>query len=166
MSSKVPISRPIAWISLIPQLLFLAVLYYIYYLFAYPEFVILAPLTFIIISISLRCFVAKAHRQGMKLLKQAKFSEAITAFEKSLDYFTRHKWIDKYRFITVLSSSKMTYAEMAMCNIAFCYGQTGDIQESKRYYEIVLERYPGNVIAKTALNMIKSINKQHNSGEH
>ncbi|MCC7520948.1 MAG: tetratricopeptide repeat protein [Flavobacteriaceae bacterium] len=156
MASYVPIVRQIAWILLIPQLLLMGLLIYIFHLLKLEDAFFYGAATYLVLYFRLKNLVAKDHRQGMKLVKQQKFEEAIPLFEKSVDFFTRNNWVDKYRFLTLLSSSKMTYKEMGLCNIAFCYSQTNNGQKAKEYYELTLKEFPENGIATVGLKMINS----------
>ncbi|MGV8947705.1 MAG: tetratricopeptide repeat protein [Lutibacter sp.] len=156
MASNVPTIKQIAWISVVPQLILMGILVYLYFLFGIKEPLIFGALTYLILSFGLRNFVAKDHRQGMKLVNQHKYEEAIFFFEKSVEYFTRNSWIDKYRFLTLLSSSKLTYKEMGLCNIAFCYSQINNGQKAKEYYELTLKEFPKNGLAIAGLNMLNS----------
>lgn len=54
----------------------------------------------------------------------------------------------------MLSSSKMSYREMALANIGFCYGQIGNGEQSKVYYEKTLLEFPESGLAKSALKLI------------
>src|SRR5690606_3162769 len=90
------------------------------------------------ISIILRTTIPKDHSKGMKKIREGNFSDAIPDFVKSYDFFTKHIWIDKYRYITLLSSSRVSYREMALNNIAFSYGQIGNGEKAKEYYEQTL----------------------------
>ena len=141
MASNVPTVRPVAWISMVPQLLFMGLLVFGYYLLGTQDFILYGALTYLVVSFGLRYLIAHDHRKGMTLVKQKYFQEAIPHFHKSYDFFTRYSWVDKYRFITLLSSSKMCYREMALNNIAFCYGQTGDGDKSIEYYNKALKIY-------------------------
>jgi tetratricopeptide (TPR) repeat protein len=156
MATNVPIVRQIAWISLIPQLLLMGLLIYIFHLLELEYALLYGAATYLVLSFVLRNFVTKDHGQGMKLVKQQKFVEAIPFFEKSVDFFTRNTWVDKYRFLTLLSSSKMTYKEMGLCNIAFCYSQTNNGQKAKEYYELTLKEFPENGLATAGLKLINS----------
>jgi hypothetical protein len=120
MASNVPTVKQVAWISMIPQLTVMGLLIYVYYIFQFQEPFLYGSLTYVGLSLFLRNFVAKDHRDGMRLVKQQNFMDAIYKFEKSVGFFTKNNWLDKYRFLTLLSSSKMTYKEMGLCNIAFC----------------------------------------------
>jgi tetratricopeptide (TPR) repeat protein len=156
MSSNVPTIRQINWISILPQLVVIGIFLIIWKLINVGDPFLIALLTYLILSICLRTLIPHDHRKGMSLVKQIKYAEAIEYFEKSYAFFSRHNWIDKYRFVTLLSSSRMCYKEMALANIAFCYGQIGDGLKSKEYYERTLKEYPDNGIAKAGLNLLNS----------
>ncbi len=157
MASTVPIVRQIAWISLIPQLLLMGLFIYVFHLLNLVNPFIFGALTYLILSFGLRNLIAKNHRKGINFIKQQKFTDAIPYFHESIDYFSKNAWIDKYRFMTILSSSKMSYREMGLCNIAFCYSQTGDGQKAKEFYQQTLKDYPENGMAIAGLNMLKSL---------
>jgi tetratricopeptide (TPR) repeat protein len=154
MASNIPIVRQVAWISLFPQLLFMGLLIVGFYLLGQQNFVQYGVLTYLVISMALRYFIPKDHRHGITLVKQKDFQGAIPYFKNSYEFFTKHSWLDKYRFIILLSSSKMSYKEMALNNIAFCYGQIGDGDKSIEYYHRTLTEYPDNEIAKAGLNLL------------
>lgn len=160
MRSKTPTVRPIAWISLVPQLLIMILFMYIWYLINTSNFIILGAITYLSISQLLRRIIAKEHRIGMLHVKKGNFEDAIQNFKNSYEFFKKNNWIDKYRYLTLLSSSKMTYCEMALNNIAFCYGQIGNGQMAKAYYEKTLTEYPKNGMAKAALNLLNSISEE------
>ncbi|MBP1637986.1 MAG: hypothetical protein H6Q18_775 [Bacteroidetes bacterium] len=157
MKSNVPTVRQIAWVSMIPQLILMGLIIYGYYLLDFEDPLLFGLLTYLILSFGLRSMVLKDHKQGIKLLKQQQFADAISLFEKSVVFFTKNAWVDKYRFLTLLSSSKMTYKEMGLCNIAFCHSQIGNGQKAKEYYEQTLTEFPDNGLAKAGLNMINSV---------
>ena len=157
MASNTPIIRQVAWISLIPQILLIGILAYTYYLLKIADPILFAAFTYVILSFGLRSLLTTDHRQGIKLVKEQNFADAISYFQKSVDYFTKNSWLDKYRFLTLLSSSKMSYREMGLCNIAFCYSQTGDGIKAKEIYRQTLKDYPKNGMATAGLNMLNSL---------
>ena len=112
-----------------------------------------------VLSYVLRTLIPKDHRNGMKKVKTEDFRNAIPDFEKSYDYFQKNDWIDKYRFLVLLSSSRISYKEMALNNIAFCYGQIGQGEKSREYYERTLKEYPDSGIAKAGLRLLNSTNE-------
>lgn len=156
MASNVPVVRQISWLSVIPQIIVIGSLIFLYDLADFGDPFLLAVFTYLILAFGLRYFIATNHSRGMTLTKKQRFEEAIPWFEKSVDYFDKNHWIDKYRFFTLLSSSKMTYKEMGLCNLAFCYSQTGNPQKVKEYYEQVLKEFPENGLAVAGLNFLKS----------
>ncbi len=163
MSSKIPTVRQINWISIIPHLIIMGVIILICYQFKPEKAFLFGAIIYLAISLSLRNLIPRDHRNGIKKNNEEKFQDAISDFEKSYNFFKKHEWIDKYRFITLLSSSKMSYKEMALVNIGFCYSQIGNGMKAKEYYERTLIEFPENGLAKSALKMIDSIEKTHHN---
>ena len=159
MASNVPTIRQISWASVIFQLALIGLLVYIFQLLDFGDPVIAAAIAYTILAFGLRNLFAKSHREGIKLVKRQKYIEALPLFEKSVAYFSQNKWVDKYRFITLLSSSRLTYREMGLCNIAFCYSQTGNGLKAKEVYTQTLQEYPENGLANAGLNMLTSLEK-------
>lgn len=157
MASNVPTIRQLSWFSVVPQLIIIGLLIFLYHLADFDEPFIFGALTYSMLALGLRNLISKKHRQGMRFVKQQKFLDALPCFEKSVEYFTKNNLVDKYRYLTLLSSSKMTYKEMGLCNIAFCYSQTGNGQKAKEYYEQALKEFPENGLAIAGLNMLKSV---------
>lgn len=157
MNSKPPLVRQTAWIALIPQLISMGLIAVLLYVLNIRPAVTLAALLYLILSLVLKLTIPISHRRGIKFVKEAKFELAIPHFEKSVIFFTKHEWLDKYRYLTLLSSSRIRYKEMALCNIGFCYSQINNGQKAEAYYELALKEFPESILAKTALNMIKAI---------
>jgi tetratricopeptide (TPR) repeat protein len=111
----------------------------------------------------LRFQIPKHHRRGIALFKKKSFSEAIPQFEKSYTFFKNNSWIDRFRFITFMSSSRISYTEMALINMAFCYGQIGDGKRSIELYEKALKEFPDSEMAKASLRMYEAA---RNTTEH
>lgn len=156
MSSKPPVVKQIAWVSLIPQLTLLAGMIALSQYMGLPGHVITGVVFYLILSFALRFGIPFHHRKGMSLFKKRLFAEAIPCFENSYDFFKRHQWLDTYRYITMLSSSQISYTEMALLNMAFCYGQSGDGEKSRTFYEKTLDEFPDSEMAKASLNMMDS----------
>jgi Tfp pilus assembly protein PilF len=61
----------------------------------------------------------------------------------------------------------MWYREMALNNIAFCYGQIGDGANAKKYYLKTLEEFPGNPLATAGLALMRAAeNNNQSQGEN
>ena len=154
--TKIPVVRQINWLSLVPQLTFMGLIILIYYLLNIKEPLIWGCLTYLILSYGSRAIFAKDHNKGMKLSRDQNFTEAINYYEKSAEFFKNNKWIDQYRFITLFSAAKMSYREMDLINIAFCYSQIGNGSKSIEFYKRALAEYPDSLMAKSALNIFDS----------
>ncbi len=159
MAGKVPFVRQVGWLSVLPQLVVLVALMAIFWRFRGEEAVLPAALTYLALSMGLRYGISRAHRKGVRLMRRGAFKEAIPYFEESYSFFSRYAWVDRWRYITLLSSSAISYREMALCNIAFCYGQSGDGPNCKKYYEKALAEFPDSAIARASLKMFEALGK-------
>ena len=173
MNSNVPILKKFSWYSLIPQgsvLLFLSIIAYFIGLNRFLSFYgLIANLMWgafgqILLWYLIRGFVAKNHKHGMDLVKQDKYAEAIPYFFDSYKIFTKYSWIDKYRYF-LISTSKMSFREMDLNNIAFCYGQIGDKENSIKYYKQTLDEFPDSGLAKAALRFTDTLQNEKISAD-
>ena len=171
MSSSVPTVRQYSWASLPPQLLMIAIYSVAAHYLGFDEYlgfhgvfanIMYGAIAQIILWLIIRNTYAKFHKQGMDLVKQEKYLDAISFFANSYEMFSKHSWVDKYRHF-LGSSSKITYREMDLNNIAFCYGQIGEKEKSIEYYRRTLAKYPDSGIAKAALNFIDTVTENDNS---
>ena len=160
MSSNVPTVQSISWPSFLTVFAIVIAFLFGYEYIAKTDDIFNGVMIFCVIALVLRITIPRGHRKGMNALKQNDFESANAYFKDSVDYFTRNRWVDKYRVITVLSSSKMCFREMGLCNIAFCYSQTGQAEKAKVLYEEILEEYPDNGIAYYALNSINTFSNK------
>lgn len=143
-------------------------------LFIYAAHQILAPArfsvvlavgaaTYVLYSQICRRVVTKRARRGFRLMKQGAFSEAIAEYEAAYEFFSRHPWIDRFRYITLLSSSAYSYREAALCNIAFAYSQLGDGENAVKFYQRALREFPNCALAKTALRGVDALDESFES---
>jgi tetratricopeptide (TPR) repeat protein len=160
MSSKVPVFNQVAWTSLIIQLVIICLFYFAFEKLAIGDSILMAALLYCLLAFILRKTIAKSHRMGIKILKQHQYKESIPYFEKSIVFFEQNSWVDTYRFITLLSSSKLSYKEMGLCNIAFAYSQIGEGEKAIIYYEKAKAINPSNGLAIAGLNMLNSIKQK------
>lgn len=160
MSSKTPTARQVAWISLMPHALVLALMVWPWHQFAYPDELTMAfaygAMSYLLLSKLLRNPIPKSHRAGMHKVKAEDFKAAIPYFEKSYQFFKEYQWVDNYRHLLVLTSTAASYKEMALLNAAFCYGQIGEGKKSKESYEQVLKEFPESGVAIAALKQIEA----------
>ena len=152
--------RQVSWPLVLPQLAAGAACVLIVYLTIRPEKFVDAIMIgvgiYLVYSIGSRRIVTAEHRKGIRLVKQGKFRKAIEHYERSHAFFTMHPWVDKYRSIVFMSCSAISYREMALVNMGFCYGQIGEAQKAKECYQAALDAFPGSTIAASALKMIET----------
>ena len=154
MSSRIPVVRPISWVATIPQFAAGTFAITIGALFLGVEGAVLGSGSYLAYSFGSRILFLRSHRAGRALTARELFEEAIPEYEQSLQFFDRYSWIDRYRSIVLMSPSAICYREMAMLNIAFCYGQIGDGKQMRYYYEECLKRFPESGMAQTSLRML------------
>jgi hypothetical protein len=157
VSSRFPVIKQIGWLSLIPQLTLLSLIIIFFYSINSSQPFLYGACIYLVVSFLLRNIIARSHRKGISLTKRKEFEKAIPCFQKSYDFFSRHPWLDTYRYILILSSSRISYREMALVNIAFCYSQINRGPEAKLFYERTLKEFLDSEIAKSSLNMINSV---------
>lgn len=107
-------------------------------------------------SIGSRILIPRHHRRGMRALKRGDFDTAISQMDASYAFFQRHAWIDRFRWLTMLSPSAMSYREMALLNIAFFQTQLGRRDEAKAAYQRVVAEFPDSLVGKRTMTMIET----------
>jgi tetratricopeptide (TPR) repeat protein len=154
LASSLPIVRQIAWLSVIPQLIVMGAMVAAAYALGFDDPLVAATLTYLLLSITLRRVIPKDHRAGIRLFKQERFAEAVPKFQASYEFFLKHPWLDRWRAIVLLSSSRVTYREMALLNIAFCLSQSGQRSQALASYKRTLAEFPDSKLAASAVRMM------------
>jgi len=159
MASKVAfVKQETNWFAIFPKLLVIEILCLCFYPIDKQRFFIIAFVLYLLLTLlARRLFFPNVLYEGIKLIGEAKFEEAIPIVQQTIDYYLKKPWIDKYRFWLLISSAKRSITESSTCNLAYCYLQAGQAERAKNIYEDVLLRYPENINAKTMLNTINSI---------
>ena len=157
MSSSTPIVRQVSWLRASPPFVILFGAIAAGRLIVGPDGVMIGTLACVAYVVGSRRLIAKDHRAGIKFVKQQRFNEAIQKFTDSLAFFDRHPWVDRFRSVTLMSPSAASYREMALLNMAFCYGQLGIGEQSRRYYRQCLDRFPESGMATAAPRMLDSV---------
>jgi tetratricopeptide (TPR) repeat protein len=161
-TQRIPIVRPISWLATIPQLVALTAAVAIGWWVTQSAIGIFwGAVAYLIYSFSSRMLIPRAHRRGIRLSRNQRYEDAIRAHQESYDFFTRHLWLDRFRSITMMSSSAMSYREMALINIAFAYSQIGNGAKAKEYYLRALQEFPDSAMASAALRMIESFEQSY-----
>lgn len=160
MSAKQPAIRVTSWRMVIPQLAIMAGLIVVVAVVFKPQPPVLAftigAAIYLLYSYASRWLLLKSHKRGVKLTFNGEYEAAIAHHEASLRFFERYPWIDRFRAVVLMTPSAFSFTEMALMNIAYCYGQLGDIQAAKAFYQQTLNQFPDNQVAAAALNLIRS----------
>jgi hypothetical protein len=158
MPASVPTVKEVAWLSLVPQLAVMALLIGAAFAVVGGQYaVLIGPVAYLLISQALRRTVAASHRLGIRLLRRGDPEGAIRAFHDSYSFFSRHPWVDRFRYLVMLSSSAYSFREMALCNIAFLHGQLGRADEAVAWYRRALEEFPTCSLARASLAFVTAI---------
>lgn len=137
-----PNIKPISWQSVGRQFVIIGLMIMIYYLTGFSKPFIFGCATYTLLSFILRTVVPRSHNKGVRLINRQKFNEAEPYVLKSIKFFEKNSWVDKYSYITLLNSSKLTYLEMGICNIIYCYFKCGWIDSAFKLYGKLIQRFP------------------------
>jgi tol-pal system protein YbgF len=114
--------------------------------------------------------IQSAYQSAFRLLKQAEYDQAITAFSLFLQEYPNSQYADNARywmgeayFVTRRFGQAITEyrtllddfpdsrkAPVAMLKIGHSYRELGQSEESKKYYRMLVEKYPDTSAAKDA----------------
>ena len=152
--SRAPIVGQVSWLNFVMVIVLMLTILFVCnaFLGEYGLLVAMGSMFFMIFF--LRYSVASAHTVAIRHAKRGEFDQAIPYYENSLAFFTRHAWVDRFRAVTLLSTSAMTYREMALLGMAYCYAQIGDGKSAREQYERFLKEYPHNTMAAGALRLM------------
>jgi tetratricopeptide (TPR) repeat protein len=144
MASEVEFSKQETnWFAVVPRIILLALLVLFFYSSHIRFFYMYAALTQIPISWGIkRLLVPRSVYISTELIRNAEFDKAIPEIDKALMYFDKHAWIDKYRILLLISSSKRSIKEILIINKVYCLSQTGHEEEAQTLYKSVIKQYP------------------------
>jgi tetratricopeptide (TPR) repeat protein len=160
---RTPIVHPISWLSVSINIGVLGLFILSGGYLAQANGVFLGTATYLVISRMLRRKICRHHRNAIGHCKSQEYELAIPDFQKSLEFFHRHQWVDKFGAITMLSISGMGYREMALVSIGFCYGQIGDGKNARLHYEQCLKQFPTSGMAEAALRLMDAARETTNA---
>lgn len=161
MSSDIPVIKKVAWHYVIAQVGLMALLILIIWkLFLTHNLNVAALLgssIYLLYSFGARYILLRRHRSGIALTARGLFEKAIEEFGASYQFLTRFVWLDKFRFIALLSASAISYREMALCNIAYSSLRLDDLRTAKEFYQRAEAEFPGSEMAKAGLLLTEQL---------
>lgn len=132
------------WFLIIPQMAIFGILALFLRFLEVPRYVLLALSLYLLLSGYLKIMIPKWHRKGLFYLRKGELEGAIFAFEKSYNFFSKNLWIDEYRAFTLFSISRLSYREMALINIIYCYQSMNKPKEAEKIRKKLASEFPNN----------------------
>jgi tetratricopeptide (TPR) repeat protein len=161
MTQQMPVVRQLQWMGLIPQFIAITILAIVVRAvlpnLGVPSDIFVAALVYLVFCRGLRALFARDHKNGMRAYYDQRFQDAISHFDASYRFFAAHRWLDTWRSLIFAVASANPYRVIALCNMAYCYSQTGEGQRAIRLYEQALHEEPNCTLAKASLNMLRSV---------
>ena len=151
----IPVIHQIAWVSLFLQLLIIAIFIGAANYFGVIKPILAATLAYLIMAIVIRLFLTSHHRRGMHYAREGRQELAIAEFQKSYEFFHRHPWLDEMRYIFLLSTSRTSYREMGMLNMAYCDLWQDRGEDAVRTYLRCVEEFPDSGLAWTGIKLFQ-----------
>ncbi len=150
--------RRVAWGALLVNIAILVALMLGGMLLVQPPTsgMLIGAAVYFVLSTVLKTIFLRYQRKGMKLAQARKFTEAEAAFSGSFDYFKQHPAIDKYRAITMLDYSNISYGEISLVNAGACCAMRGDYDAAKGWYRRAMEEYPDGFSGEVALEKLEA----------
>jgi len=109
-----------------------------------PAYIYYTVVSYLLYSITSNRLIPIYHRRGIQALKRGRYEQAISLFESSHSFFSRHTWLDRYRSLTMLSASEFSYRELALFNIAVCQSQQGRRDQAIQTIGKIMIEFPGS----------------------
>ena len=160
MQQRMPVVRQVHRISLIPQLAAIVGLALLTYaIFPGLGFIgasIIAALGYAVFCRVMRSLLTRDQALGMKAYQAQHFDDAILHFDNSYRFFSAHRKLDAWRSLIFGVASRDSYRIIALCNKAYCYGQTARGLVAMELYEQVLNEDPNCMLARASLTMLRA----------
>ena len=150
-----PVIHQIAWISLFLQLLIVAIFIGAATYAGLQKPILVATLGYLILAAIIRLLLTTHQRRGMHYAREGRLELAIAEFQKSYEFFSRHRWLDEMRYIFLLSTSKVSYREMGLLNLAYCDLWQDRGEDAVRIYLRTVEEFPNSGLAWTGIKLFQ-----------
>lgn len=139
------------------QLFFVLLIAAVLFMFGFEEgnSMFYAVLVYFFLFYTLRSLLTYNHRMGIRSYRRAKYQEAIDYFHKSGEFYTSHPSLDRLRFATLFSVSRLSYREIAETNAGFCYYKLGNFKKAKDAFLKAREINPSNPMVHSGLEAIE-----------
>jgi hypothetical protein len=150
-----PVIHQIAWVSLFMQLLIVGILIAVATYYGSTMPILTGTIAYLVLATLIRLLLTSHQRRGMYYARAGRLELAIPEFQKSYEFFHRHPWLDELRYIFLLSTSRVSYREMGLLNLAYCdlWADRGD--DAVRTYLRTIEEFPNSGLAWTGIKLFQ-----------
>jgi len=150
-----PVIHQIAWISLVIQMIIVGVLIGLATYLNVPKPILAATIAYLAIAALIRLLLTAHQRRGMHYAREGRLELAIPEFQKSYEFFHRNAWLDEMRYIFLLSTSRVSYREMGLLNLAYCDLWADRGEDAVRTYLRTIEEFPDSGLAWTGIKLFQ-----------
>lgn len=152
-----PVIHQIAWVSLVIQIAIVGVLIAAatYFSATRATPILAGTIIYLVLAAIIRLALTSHQRNGMRYAREGRLELAIPEFQKSYEFFHRHPWLDEMRYLFLLSTSRVSYREMGLLNLAYCdlWADRGD--DAVRTYLRTIEEFPKSGLAWTGIKLFQ-----------
>lgn len=132
--------------------------------------VLIGVIVFAVVAFLLRIILQYNHINGMRLIDDKFYPEASEFFRKSYLFFSKHYWIDKFRFITMFSSNYLSFRDMDLNNYGVCLTCMEEFDKALEAYKLLQSLNPNypdlEESIKTVEDAIAKKQKKEKSHKH
>jgi len=150
-----PVIHQIAWVSLVVQLLIVGILISAAMYTGVPKPILTATVVYLVLAGLIRALLTTHHRRGMHFAREGRLELAIAEFQKSYEFFHRHAWLDELRYLCLLSTSRVSYREMGLLNLAYCDLWADRGEDAVKTYLRTIEEFPHSGLAWTGIKLFQ-----------
>lgn len=118
-----------------------------------------AVLFYFIIFYIDRSLLTYKHRMGIRSYRKQRYEEAIEYFRESAAFFKAHPQLDRFRWATLFSISKLSYREIAETNAGFCLFRLERYADAEQAFRRAQEINPDNPMVPPALKALSEYRK-------
>lgn len=153
--------RLFSWTSAVVHASLIAGISLLFAQLSVPWPVLWGALLFLVLANVLKRVLISDFHRGIVALNAKKYDEALPWLERSATFFQRYPWLDRYRYLLLLSSSALCYRELTLVNRAQCIGRTRSFEETEQAFKDILREFPESALARIARRMMFANDTHH-----
>lgn len=157
MGTKVPVVGNTRWLMVLPPLAVLGALIALSGLaFGWVWWSMLIAFgVWLAYTFTARWVWVRHHRAGLRALQAGRWEEAIECYRRGEALFREKPWIDRWRPLTLMTASAMSFTEVAVNNIGVAQLQAEDALAAEATFERGLAEFPDSIVMQNALHSMR-----------